>query len=180
MNKIITKLLAAGILLLVGFGGTVSAATQNFGTLADGDTGLKWSFSGGAAAISDIYNLTLSETMSKVTLTYALMSSAAQNGIVSPGLTVESFDGYDATGNSLGSFLAPTNVGPGAGNHTEIFTLAAGSYSQFITGVFMPNGGIYSVSVGVQAVPVPGAAILFGSAVMAFGFISRRRKGITA
>ncbi|MES9900501.1 MAG: hypothetical protein ABW148_15960 [Sedimenticola sp.] len=38
----------------------------------------------------------------------------------------------------------------------------------------------YQFNIEVSSVPVPGAAILFGSAVMAFGFISRRRKGIAA
>ncbi|MES9903169.1 MAG: hypothetical protein ABW168_10910 [Sedimenticola sp.] len=50
-----------------------------------------------------------------------------------------------------------------------------------ITGDTGANSAMYELKVSaVAAVPVPGAAILFGSAVMAFGFISRRRKGMSA
>lgn len=182
MRKMISKLLAAGVLLVTSIGGTASAAsTYDLGSFGDGDGLFQFMPFVGVYGINDTFNFTLEEK-SVVTLTYALLSSGANNGIVGPGLGLMSYEGHDASGALLDNDLAPTNgLIPASGNYmvtTPI--LLAGDYSQVITGAFMPNGGAYSVNIAVSAVPVPGAAILFGSAVVAFGFISRRRKGISS
>ncbi|MES9855667.1 MAG: hypothetical protein ABW166_03560 [Sedimenticola sp.] len=84
-------------------------------------------------------------------------------------------------GSSLGTFLVQINGNnPNSGDAVDWLILGAGDYNLVTSGAYMPLGGQYTIDFSASPVPVPGAAILFGSAVMAFGFISRRRKGMLA
>ncbi len=89
---------------------------------------------------------------------------------------------YSGVG-SNGGFLRAVLTGPngattnlsGATGNFFLGAFAAGTYSLKIVGSVNPTD-IYNYDLSVQAVPVPAAALLFGSALVGAGALKRRRK----
>lgn len=158
--------MGASAAALLGDGGTFTAAGQDW---QDGG----WAATG--APFTDTATFILNTPLTiKVTFSTTKVGGLPGSGVLDTGFGLMDISG------SGGVLVAGELAGPA---DFKIYTLhlLAGTYGTLMQslGGVDPIGGSYSVS-AVSSVPVPGAAILFGSAIMAFGFISRRRKGITA
>ncbi|MEJ1471789.1 MAG: hypothetical protein RPU59_12080 [Candidatus Sedimenticola sp. (ex Thyasira tokunagai)] len=179
MMKGISKFLAAGILLLAGFGAQAATYTYEF----DGILGEKWFINPPiAVAAGDTFAEEWHFLLNKdVTMTFKWSTLASDpdspfNGV--EGAAAALYSGWGTSGTELYS-------NPGLAVPQDVVTFSAyllpGEYTMTLSGLgIFDEGGAYGAKVEVSSVPVPGAAILFGSAVMAFGFVSRRRKGIAA
>ncbi len=183
MMKGISKLLAAGVLLLVG-SGAQAAVVKVFDNAGD-----IWLSNSRAALLGTYFNtdttapemggwsfdVTKEMRFNIIFGTSDITGQAGNSGVGDTHVSLTTL-----SGTSTGYF---DMIGQPSGSVTYNGILDVGSYhlnmSSKIGG--LPDlGGSYSVAVLTSAVPVPGAAILFGSAVMAFGFVSRRRKGMAA
>jgi len=85
-------------------------------------------------------------------------------------------------GNLTEVSVAPTGSTAASNHGVDTLTysnLASGNYVLVVVGSkTTPALGSFSGTVGVQAVPLPGAVLLFGSAVAALGFVGRKiRRG---
>lgn len=79
---------------------------------------------------------------------------------------------------TVGAGFQFTDIGSQAQNlaQTAVYrALSAGTYFLKIT-FANPDAGAYGASTQVSAVPLPGAALLFGSALMGFGALRRKQK----
>jgi hypothetical protein len=87
-------------------------------------------------------------------------------------------------GGAVGGSSPPTFIGldggsfpPGTIVSSAAFSgLVAGDYALAISGNIVGEVANYDVKVGVSAVPIPAAAILFGPALALFGLRRRRRQ----
>ncbi|WXG57171.1 MAG: hypothetical protein ROD09_00640 [Candidatus Sedimenticola sp. (ex Thyasira tokunagai)] len=192
MFKGITKLLAAGVLLLAAGGANAALIPLNVNQLNDVDIGNTYFYTGDTVVtgIGEMFEEWLAITPRDMRV----------NITIDPGISAVTGTGYGDMGWGL-DFDAGGPPGPGfptadivwgltdpggniVPNPVFSFEYILGSMDFptviGITGTRLSPLDDYTVLVSVSQVPVPGAAILFGSAVMAFGFISRRRKGIAA
>ncbi|MES9884026.1 MAG: hypothetical protein ABW185_24530 [Sedimenticola sp.] len=172
------KILLGG-LLLVGTSMGASAAL-----LGDGDTldiGDQWVDGGYAAAdvsFSDAAYFTLTKNL-KINFLFSITNTP---GLVGSGVRYADYTVHNST-SGLDLLIGPTTLNGPTDYNMFSLDLGPGQYRTWMgsaAGGFSPEGGAYNVLATASPVPVPGAAILFGSAVMAFGCISRRRKGIAA
>ncbi|MEJ1489833.1 MAG: hypothetical protein RPU72_15980 [Candidatus Sedimenticola sp. (ex Thyasira tokunagai)] len=193
MFKGITKLLAAGVLLLAAGGANAALIPLNVNQLNDVDIGNTYFYTGDTVVtgIGEMFEEWLA-------ITAGAPRDMRVNITIDPGISAVTGTGYGDMGWGLDfdaggppppftPDLAWTLTDPGGNivpNPVFSFEYILGSMDFptviGITGTRLSPLDDYTVLVSVSQVPVPGAAILFGSAVMAFGFISRRRKGIAA
>ena len=66
----------------------------------------------------------------------------------------------------------------GAGLYTDLVLplFGDGTYTLTLSGTPKEDGGQYTASLAVSAVPLPGAVVLFGTVLAGLGLIQRRRK----
>ena len=117
----------------------------------------------------------------------ALSFQAGDFGDDSDTITLEVFSGLNGTGTSLGT----TTVNYGTGSFpSDIATLAVTSATPFESAVFIggsanfPNSVYYDNFIAtVSAVPLPGSAPMFGTALVALGAVGyglKRKKAAAA
>ena len=85
--------------------------------------------------------------------------------------------GTMALGTMVGASWSWTDIGDSAANlaNTNVYrALVPGS--QYVLALSSADSNAFGVSTQVSAVPLPGAALLFGSALMGFGALRRKQK----
>ncbi|MEJ1360890.1 MAG: hypothetical protein RNU03_00645 [Candidatus Sedimenticola sp. (ex Thyasira tokunagai)] len=194
MFKGITKLLAAGILLLAASGANAAILPLNVNSLNHVEIGNTYVYTGDTVVTG------IGEMFEEWLAIVGAPRDMRVNIAIDPGISAVTGTGYGEMAWGL-DFDAGGPPGPGFPTADIVWGLTdpggnivpnpVFSFEYIlgfmddptvigITGTHLSPLDDYTVLVSVSQVPVPGAAILFGSAVMAFGFISRRRKGITA
>ena len=104
-------------------------------------------------------------------------SSTVNGGSGIPDIKIELFDPFDALVAS-GTLLTASNVHSstilGGVLLTSTGPSPATPYRIHVTGTNGPDGGLYQYSVSASVVPIPAAALLFGSGLAFLGFARRR------
>lgn len=97
------------------------------------------------------------------------------SGFVGP-FTISLYEGILTTGaDTAGAVLVDTSAGPGLSN---VPVAANADYTFVIEGLSAGTPvNIYTGAVAISDVPLPGAAWLFGSALVGLAAVSRRRTG---
>ncbi len=107
----------------------------------------------------------------------ATASSTVDGGSGIPDIKIQLFDPSDALVAS-GTLLTALNVHSstilGGVLLSSTGPSPASPYRIHVTGTNGPDGGSYQYSVSASVVPIPAAALLFGSGLALLGFASRR------
>ncbi len=187
MIKGIGKFLAAGVLLLAASGVNAAYVHPSFINLELASTSNFVEMGQTYDWLGDQEGTVDGETFTELFFIDSNLANDVRITVtVEPGIGASSQKGYGDMSWSLeGGDSSVLTWADGSLNPDAVFTLSyilpAFDFSDFeVTGTRLGVLDDYTVIVEVSAVPVPGAAILFGSAVMAFGFISRRRKSMSA
>lgn len=118
----------------------------------------------------------------------AVAVSVLASGTASPGFPISSFPGITSTASNSVHVL-PVNFASyiGTGSGTALFTASSngGSYGgTSVPGLFFGGSavadGAFTIRYdydAVSAVPVPAAALLFGSGLLSLGAVCRRKRG---
>lgn len=118
----------------------------------------------------DYFSFTSDKAITSIVITYDINDDPAGNVTL-----FQVFEGLKADGSSKGSVLT--------GDATGLFLagpLAAGDYTIYIRETELGSLGPNSYEVSVNAVPLPAAAWLFGSALLGLVTVSRRRAAAKA
>lgn len=154
---------------------SISPATAGTYTLADLTTANQADFFGSNFA-SGGFNATYSFALDVGSSdTISVVTSSSASTITS--LTLSLFQGASLL---LSQTFTPADFTTGsaayAGGVLEtLANLAPGSYSLGVSGTTIA-GGAYSGTVSISPVPIPAAALLFGSGLLGLGVVGRRRK----
>ncbi len=177
MIKGISKFLAAGLLLLVGSANAALLSPLTVNTLIDGSSDLANSAIGTSYEVPVSYDFTTTTNLLLVTATLT------PGGPLAGEFEGRTYSNMSWTVDGTTHILTPHDgyLNPGA-TLVDSFLLDLGETKAIsIAGTYNDLAGYnLVVTAEISEVPVPGAAILFGSAVVAFGFVSRRRKGMSA
>lgn len=158
---------ATALLAAVAVNAATIAPGDNV-SLSIGDFYIAAETKSSAGSFEDRYTFTASEELTSVSVALGLPPSGAGIGDLALSWTVSSGPGNSETFTlSNGSWIDPApTLFQGMGNG-ETWTLA-------VTGNALASGAGYNLS--VSAVPLPPAAIVFGSVLAGAGFFSRRKK----
>ena len=164
-------------LLLLGLGApTASASNFDLGSVSAGESksGFVANFGTGIVSFDDTISFSL------LTVMTSLVGSITDLVFV-PG-AIDSFnftlDLYSdlAPTTSLGTYVDPT----GTGLDFSYANLAVGDYFFRVTGDTGSRGNVYLYKISFNAVPIPPALLLFGTALGGMAFAAYRRRTMKA
>jgi hypothetical protein len=158
-------LFAAAFLTVAGLAHGAEAATYPQGTVTNGDAfPLTFSFFPTGGAVNDQFTFTLSSTAANADLvvSYGVFNLGAVVGL------------FDSSLNPVSSTLV--TLAPNVYEATFANLVAGASYTLLFAGI-ANVGGFYAGTATVT--PIPGALLLFASALGGLGFVGYRRRKLS-